>query len=221
MGFLVSPVRARRALMPMTMTGASGVAVSRWLVGLAVAAGLAAAILQALEVRQLRQSVEQWRRRAQWPAAGVGFPPLEARSLDGARRFVGAGPSRAQVIVVFSTSCPFCRATLPAWRQLAARLDSLGTPVDMVWLSLSPRDSPRQYVGEQRLPYDRVAVDPDIVMLRAARIRGVPLTVVVDSRSIVRHVHAGRLTPLQADSVILAARESQAFVPMAVRLGSR
>ncbi len=165
--------------------------------------------LQALEIRQLRASVVEWRRRAQWPAVDVGFPPLTVQTLDGSTRTVGSGPSRGQVIAVFTTSCPYCLANQPAWKALASRLDSLGD-VDMVWLSLSPRDSTANYASEQQLPENRLVLEANKALLRAARIRGVPLTLVVDAGSIIRYVHVGALTSMQLDSIVLAARAPRA-----------
>ncbi len=192
----------------------------RILTALSVAVVLGTVTLQAFETRQLRTSVREWRRRAQWPAVGFGFPPLTVRTLEGATRVVGAGPMRTQVLAVFTSSCPYCRASLPVWRSLATGLDSL-QDAEMVWLSLSPRDSTIRYAAEQRLPMDRVVLEPDAALLRAARIRGVPLTLVVDSGGIVRYVHAGVFTQLQADSIVLAARAPRAVGTVAPRRSSQ
>ena len=166
-------------------------------------------VLQALEIRELRRAVIMWRRMAQWPAAGVGFPPLTVAGLDSTTRVVGAGPARSQVIAAFTASCPFCRQSQPEWRSLATRLDSLGD-VDMVWLSESPRDSTVSYAAEHQLPTSRVVLEADKALMRAARMRGVPLTLLVDSAGIIRYVHAGVFTHVQADSVLLAVRALRA-----------
>lgn len=135
----------------------------KWLWGIGAATVLTMLVtfvLQALEIRQLREAVVMWRRMAQWPAAGFGFPPLNVSTLDGQKRLIGAGPTRSQVIAVFTTSCPYCRANQPLWRSLASRVDSLGN-TDMVWLSLSPRDSTTDYVVEYQLPSDHAVLEAD------------------------------------------------------------
>lgn len=177
----------------------------RVLTALSIVVVLGTVLLQALETRQLRSSVQEWRRRAQWPAVSLGFPPLAVQSLDGTASIIGVGPNRPQVVAVFTTSCPYCRESQSSWRSLASRLDSLGD-TDMVWLSLSPHDSTASYAVEQHLPVNRVMLGADAALLRAARIRGVPLTLVVDSGGVVKYVHAGIFTRAQEDSVVLAAR---------------
>lgn len=180
-----------------------------WIGVVSFAIVLVTLVLQSLGARQLQASVREWKRRAQWPAAGVGFPPLTTHALNGDVRLVGAGPTKAQIIVVFTTSCPYCRASLPQWQALSAVTDT-SSVMEMVWLSLSQRDSTVQYVREHGLPDQNVVVEPEKQLMLAARIRGVPLTLVVDSAGTIRQVFAGALTAIQADSVLLAARTPRA-----------
>ena len=83
----------------------------------------------------------------------------------------------------------------------------------MVWLSLSPQDSTTGYVAEHQLPTERVFVGADKALLRAARMRGVPLTLVVDSSGSIQYVHAGAVTQSMVDSIVLVARKSAATAP--------
>ena len=185
------------------------IAWDKWIVGVLFAVLMVTLVLQSLGTRQLQTSVREWKRRAQWPAAGVGFPPLATHALSGEVRVVGAGPTKAQIIAVFTTSCPYCKASVPTWQVLSAVTDT-SSVMEMVWLSLSPRDSTENYVREHALPSTKVVIDPEKKLMLAARIRGVPLTLVVDSAGIIRHVFAGALTAIQADSALLAARTPRA-----------
>lgn len=123
-------------------------------------------------------------------------------------RVVGARSLKTQIIAVLTTSCPNCRASIPQWKRLSRLVDTLAT--EMVWLSLSPHDSTLAYVNEHGLPQEQVAENPDRTLVLAARMRGVPLALVVDTGGVIRHVSAGQLTAPQADSVLLVARTLRA-----------
>ena len=178
---------------------------TQWLLVLSLGVVLVTLVLQSFEIRRLQSSVHLWRRRAQWPADGVRFPPLPTTTLRGDARMVGARSTKTQIIVVSTTSCPYCRASLPQWRRLSALVDT-SHAIEMVWLSLSPRDSTFAYASAHGLPQEDIAVEPDSALVLAARIRGVPLTLVVDTAGVIRHLIAGVLTMAPADSVLLAAR---------------
>ena len=109
-------------------------------------------------------------------------------------------------MIAFTAACPYCRASLPEWKHLTDSLRrSAAGPVDVVWLSLSARDSTVWYIQEHGI--DGVVAFPTTrKMPFVHRVKAVPLTLVYD--------HVGRVTharPLalelraSTDSVISAA----------------
>lgn len=173
-----------------------------------------AVVTQSFQIRHLEESVRIWKRRAQWPAIGVQFPPLATNTLRGGARVVGSRSSKTQIVAVFTTTCPNCRASVPQWRRLSTSIDT-SSSVEMVWLSLSPSDSTLVYANEHGIPEAQVAVNPDPALVLAARMRGVPVTLVVDTAGVIQHIFAGQLTQVQADSVLLAAWAPRAAGPSA------
>jgi len=169
-------------------------------------------MLQSAATTRLEEAVQFWKRQAQWPAEGSGFPMLDTHHLDGTPQRVGALP-RAQLLIVFTTSCPNCRANLPVWQDLTTRFEAVSAnagiealPREAWWVSLSPQDSVEAYVAEHGLSRDRVVLADDLRQLRVARVRGVPLTVLLDSAGVTRFVHAGPFTQLLADSLLATAK---------------
>lgn len=185
-----------------------------WIKRVGIGAIVIALSLQEFRIRRLEASVRLWQTRARGPTAGVTFPPLPTQTLSGEPRVVGARSAKTQIIAAFTTSCPYCRASVPEWRRLAALVDT-STAVDMVWLSLSSRDSTVAYVREHGLPSEKIAIDPEKALVLAARMRGVPVTLVVDTGGVIQHVALGQLTRQKADSLLLAARAPRVSAPRA------
>lgn len=52
------------------------------------------------------------------PALGDKVPPLSLPNLNGDALTLGAGPGRAQLVFFLSTSCPICKALLPALKSI-------------------------------------------------------------------------------------------------------
>lgn len=187
----------------------------RALVALTMLAMFANMTLQAREIDRLEKAVRIWKHRAQWPAVGVTFPPMATTTLRGDSRMVGARSPKSQIIAVFTTTCPFCRASVPQWRRLSGLADTSAT-LGMTWLSLSPRDSTLAYANTNGLPEEHVAFGAERALVLAARMRGVPVTLVVDTGGVIQHEFVGQLTEVQADSVLLAARTPRVPTPTAM-----
>ena len=183
-----------------------------WLLGSTCVVLAVTVFLLSAANTQLEEAVKHWKRQAQWPAEANGFPILDTHHLDGTPQRVGALPG-AQLLIVFTTSCPNCRANLPVWQDLTTRFEAVSAnagsdalPREAWWVSLSPRDSVETYVAEHGLSRERVVLADDLRQLRVARVRGVPLTVLLDSAGVTRFVHAGPFTQPLADSLLATAQ---------------
>jgi thiol-disulfide isomerase/thioredoxin len=137
-------------------------------------------------------------------------PPVPASFLTGDTITLGAPPSGTrQVMLVFTTTCPYCRASLPAWQSLAERADSLRnigiSAPRIVGLSLDSIDATTAYVQEHALnfPVTQFESRRNQALYRT---RSVPLILIVDSDSRVAYSRMGVLTTSAAlDSVWRAA----------------
>ncbi len=174
------------------------------LLGLAAAAVLV--VVLALKVRELNERYARLYERIRYPYAGMWVPTFRAATLAGDSVTVGETQGgRRQVLFFFTTTCPYCEATLPAWRELAGMLGTLrGPKVEVYGVSLDSVAVTRKYVEEHRLPYP-VLFFPQDKLVSIYRAGTVPLTAVLDEQG--RMVHArigeiGRSERASIDSVV-------------------
>jgi len=195
-----------------------------WLATTAVLLAGVVIVVLALEVRALRPQAIELKRMRAFPFVGQWVPTVRAVTLQGDSVTVGeTSKGRSQVLIFFTVSCPYCRQTLPAWKRITAELlaDSARRH-DIYWVSLSAADSTRQYVAEHGISAP-VLLPPDAKMVHVYRVKGVPMTLVVDYRGRITHVHPSVISsPAGIDSVLALARQvdavavSAAAVPQAV-----
>ena len=132
---------------------------------------------------------------------GAFLPVMHGQTLDGAAITLGATTAgRSQVIIGIQAACPVCREMMPQLRAMADSLAASGDH-DVVWVSLSSRDSTAAYVAEHGIRQDVfLAADERTSVLLG--IRAVPTLVIVDREGRVRYRHAGQFaSSAAADSV--------------------
>jgi peroxiredoxin len=175
---------------------------------LAPAALAAAAILVVvlgMRVRSLERENEELFRRVTRPYLGMYVPAFSAPATRGGAVSVGSPARGRQVLFVFNSTCPYCRASIPAWTQVAAAAEAANGPGAAVGVSLDPPDSARAYAARHGLRYP-VAAFPDRRTAAIYRTRTVPVTMVVDSTGRVLLARIGELKEgPAADSVRAAA----------------
>lgn len=147
--------------------------------------------------------------RAERPYQGFLVPAFHARTLAGDTVTVGASsPGGTQLLFFFTTTCPFCLETLPAWKRIAEEVQTVGRGAVRVYgVSLSAEGETRDYARVHGLPFP-VVFFPEPRLERLYRVLGVPFTVVLGSGGVMRHVRFGSLAGSSAavDSVLCAAR---------------
>ncbi|MEE8191963.1 MAG: TlpA disulfide reductase family protein, partial [Gemmatimonadales bacterium] len=85
-----------------------------------------------------------------------------------------------QVLLIFNTTCSFCRASLPAWENLSDRFASVGEPgVRVYGISLASEEETRWYVAEHGLTFP-VLRFPEQKLRFLYRASGVPQVIVLD-----------------------------------------
>jgi peroxiredoxin len=185
-----------------------------------VAWALAAVLVVTLgrENRGLRAIEERYDRMRAYPYPGQWVPTVRASTINGDTVTVGeAVTGRSQLVFAFTTSCPYCRASLPEWKRLAEMVtgDS-GKRHDVYWVSLSPRDSTMQYVAEHGITWP-VVLAPDPKMMRVYRVKTVPMTMILTARGQVAYARPGVLGDRAAvDSVLDVLRQINARVAATV-----
>ena len=115
-----------------------------------------------------------------------------------------APPGQVQLLFVFSTTCEFCKASLPAWKQIAAEL-AANERVEVVGISIDSVEPTRRYLAEHGIELPVVSfIEPRLLaMYRAGT---TPQTLIIDADGRVGYSHLGAVTELLViDSIINAA----------------
>lgn len=186
----------------------------------------AAAVLVVVLGRQKSALVDEnsrLRERILSPYPGMYVPSFRTATLDGAPVVIGEAPAGArQVLFVFTTTCQYCKATLPAWKRIAAesRTAEGGKPA-VLGISLDSVDVTRKYTADHKLTYP-VAQLTDPKLIAMYRAGSVPLTLVLDEQGRTIHSRVGEIsTPAAIDSVITAVRWKPAPPPAAAPTGQQ
>lgn len=192
----------------------AAVGTARQILPLALAGALALVALLGTQSRSMRDRIVALERRAFLPYAGMVVPAVKATTLTGDTITIGDPPSGGrQVLLFLTTTCGYCRETLPAWRQLAAALRSSAEGVEVIGVSLDSPAATVEYVRKESLTFPIVEL-PDARMRSLYRAKGVPITLVVGDGGRVLHSRMGALTTQSAtDSVFAAVRAPGTVAP--------
>ena len=170
----------------------------------AVLAALSA--LLAIQKRQLRVEAEALRqtvrRQVDFPHVGMVVPAFDGVTLEGDGVRVGvAAPGTRQVLFMLDTRCGNCLVTLPAWNRMAEAVGRHGASVEVYGLSLDPAPETLAYTQEHGLGFPVVLFD-DERYRELYRVRGIPITLVVDEIGAVEYVRVGSIFGEWADPVV-------------------
>ena len=169
------------------------------------------AMLAILSTRhaELRRDVQRILREATVPRVGAFYPQfIAAASTQRTPLVVGAAPlGRSQLILVYSRSCQFCRASLSAWRGLLANTDSLGT-VDPLVIALDSIDASRDSLRQGGINA-AVVTFPSGRERTLARAHATPETVLLSADGRILAAHTGLVT----DSIVALITRAAATRP--------
>jgi hypothetical protein len=111
--------------------------------------------------------------------------------------------SARQVIFVFTTRCPFCKETLPFWKEIVHRV-AKAQDVSLIGICLDELALTKAYVEEQQVTFPVfVAVDKES-LVQINKLHGVPQTIVRTTGGRVEKVWRGRLSEQQFHEVVRA-----------------
>lgn len=177
---------------------------------LALAAAAALVVVLAFQKRSLNSEIEKARydlRQARTePIRGQYFPAFTAATLDGRQTTIGELPAPGkQVLLMYTTTCPYCLSSIPAWKQLTAAVDTMRSVRATVYgVSLDSLDVTRQYVARHQLPYPTFRF-PTEKLQRIYRAGTVPLTLVLDEQGRAVYSRVGELRSQAAIDTVLQA----------------
>lgn len=176
---------------------------------IALTAALTLVFFLGSDVRVLRPQAAELKRRKMMPWVGQYVPTVRARSLDGREIIIGeTTKGRKQLLFFFTASCPYCRQTVPQWKQVhdAVLRDS---NLDVLWISFSSGDSSAMFSREHNLEVPIWRFD-DRKARHLFRVKLVPTALVINHEGQITHLQPGVLASAAArDSLIRAASGSR------------
>lgn len=159
-------------------------------------------------IKQVEQTQYQLRQARTEPMRGMWMPAFQAPTLEGQAATIGELPGEGrQVLLMYTTTCPYCLSSIPAWKQLKAAADTMTSIRAAVYgVSLDSVDVTRKYIAQHALPYPTVRF-PDEKVAGMYRAGTVPVTLVLDERGRTIYSRTGELKdPAAIDSVMQAIR---------------
>jgi len=177
----------------------------RRLLPLALGLACVLVVVLALQNRALGRKQSDLVLRTASPHPGLFVPTASLRSLDGEHVTIGEPrPGGQQILFVFTTTCQYCLASLPAWESIATRARSTRPGVEVYGVSLDSVDATRQYVATHSLSYPTVLFPPG-KLPSLYRTRNVPLTMIIDADGRVAYARVGMLSEQTVVDSVLAA----------------
>ena len=159
-----------------------------------------------MQQRALLDRVSTLTTRVRDPYVGFYVPAVTLRSVAGDSVRLGQVPSgSAQVLLVFSTTCQFCLASLREWKRIVSQLRG-PTGVEILGVSVHSAEATQQYLVEHHLEFPVVNLtDGKLTALYRSNV--LPQTLVIDEQGKVQYAHLGALTETSVtDSIIRVVR---------------
>lgn len=174
----------------------------------------ASAVLVALLVtlsfqnKSLREGYQEASEKNSLPYVGMFVP--EVPTIDSQKHLVrlGAPSNKTQLIFVFNTHCPHCKATIPAVRQVWEGL-AHSEEVELVALSQDTELETTQYLDEQSFETSFVS-GQSRRFLSLFHATGVPVLMLIDQEGKVVYTKAGEININDAETVISAVSRTGA-----------
>lgn len=95
--------------------------------------------------------------------------------------------SRVNAVLYLSTTCPYCRASMPFYRRL---LSERRQPTALLAVSAQPTNNVRQYLQAQNVQFDGVYQ----VKLPNSLLQMTPTMMIVDDKGVILRADSGELS---------------------------
>jgi cytochrome c biogenesis protein CcmG/thiol:disulfide interchange protein DsbE len=161
-------------------------------------------------IQQVEKAQYDLREARTTPMRGMWMPAFQAATLEGQPTTIGEVPGDSvgrQVLLMYTTTCPYCLSSIPAWKQLKAAADTMTSVRAAVYgVSLDSVNVTRDYITKHQLPYPTVRF-PNEKLAGMYRAGTVPVTLVLDAQGRTIYSRVGELkSPASIDSVMQAIR---------------
>ncbi len=124
---------------------------------------------------------------------------IEAQSIDGRNTTITYAESGMKYLVlVFSTTCPYCVENIEKWRAIARYCQQEGCSV--IGVSVHDIDRTRQYLLDMELPFFTV-INTGREFADAYKITGVPMTILISTGGIIEKTWPGVLSDAHVEDI--------------------
>lgn len=154
---------------------------------------------QVLQGRQTAASAGG-RRPLPGPSSLVGYqvgdrlPQVAGVALD----------SRLTLVLAIRSTCVFCQASMPFYRDLAALVRKSNGNAALVFTSVEGEAEFRQYLSSEQLDREVVLSAP----LETFRVSGTPALIAIDGNRVVRASWSGKLDSVREEEVFAMVRSA-------------
>lgn len=100
--------------------------------------------------------------------------------------------SRDQLLFIFTTSCPFCRQSLPVWDSIVKNVE--GKPFNPIAISLDSREKTIEYIERESIEFPVYLPQQPEWFARTNKISGVPQLIIRNRIGTVTKVWRGMLS---------------------------
>lgn len=171
-------------------------------IALAVAVALIAVL--GMQNRTLKTGNAQLIERSAAPHAGLTMPAFDAVTSAGDSVTIGSAPEgEKQLLLFFTSTCPICNNTLPAWNEIAQKAAALGE-VNVFGIQLDTMQLELGNAGVTALYFPLLNL-PDSRLQQWYRVRGVPVTVLLNHEGRVLYSKLGEISERSMIDTVMAA----------------
>lgn len=117
---------------------------------------------------------------------GDRLPEFKALTTDG-REVVVANTGIKHLLFIFSPTCDRCESGMPSWAKVTTKLKEFQAAVQVIGLSIADSYATVEYTRREKPPFASVSF-PSVELQAKYGATEVPLTVVVNSQSVVEAV---------------------------------
>jgi peroxiredoxin len=98
--------------------------------------------------------------------------------------------SARQLVFVMTTTCTFCKQTIPFWNEIVSRTKS---QVELIAISLDSRDSTIEFAQRNGITFPLFACTNRKQFMNENKVSSVPLTILRNREGVVERLWAGKL----------------------------
>ncbi|MBI3015254.1 MAG: TlpA family protein disulfide reductase [Candidatus Tectomicrobia bacterium] len=134
------------------------------------------------------------------PEVGYLAPDFALSDLEG--RIIRLSDLRGKKAVFlnfWATWCPPCRAEMPTMQKAYEQHQSRGLEILAVSIDRGGKKAVQEFMQELKLTFPAL-LDPDMSVLRMYRVVGIPVSLLIDRKGIIRYKHVGSRDWTSAES---------------------